>query len=383
MAKSTTTELSVPKTDITVYEKIADPEKVALAMGTAIAKSGLFGCPNIESGIVLAWECLARRRTPLSLAEDYNIIKNTLSMKYDAMLTKFRERGGKHKIIANTSEEAEIELTDWDGNKLVERYTWKEAQQEDIWKTNDKGEKIALKHNWSTPRKRRQMLWARVVSEGVKRLAPEVVKGKYTPEEIEDFDEPEAAPVKKPTLEEVMKLASEPEEAGEIVDAEFTVEQPAEEEGGSSTQEQREAIRGLFEALQVNDEQRAKALAKRGATAIRQLSYEHAQSLLEGLESRAAKLNEARAQGDSRLPNDATSADVTAPVEQSLIDEIRGLMKQNGQAAVTFSKYMETCGVAKLNQLNHEQAVLLREHLIANTMDDYFAKNPLMGYQPS
>jgi len=47
-----------------------------------------------------------------------------------------------------------------------------------------------LKFNWSTPRKRKQMLWARLVSDVVRAIAPQVVKGIYTPEEVADFDKP-------------------------------------------------------------------------------------------------------------------------------------------------------------------------------------------------
>jgi hypothetical protein len=67
-----------------------------------------------------------------------------------------------------------------------------------------------LKTNWSTPIGRQDMLWARVVSRGVRRLAPGVVCGRYTPEEITDFGDDQ--PRVKAKVEKVIaaKVVTEP-----------------------------------------------------------------------------------------------------------------------------------------------------------------------------
>jgi hypothetical protein len=79
-----------------------------------------------------------------------------------------------------------------------------------------------LKTNWSTPIGRQDMLWARVVSRGVRKLAPGVVCGRYTPEEISDFVPAETAAPPMSAIERAKSLAtsSAPAPAEVIIDAE-------------------------------------------------------------------------------------------------------------------------------------------------------------------
>jgi hypothetical protein len=69
------------------------------------------------------------------------------------------------------------------------------------------------------------MLWARVVSRGVRRLAPGVVCGRYTPEEISDI-EPSSAPVTAVKVGQVKAAepVAIPEPQDMVEDAEFVVE---------------------------------------------------------------------------------------------------------------------------------------------------------------
>ena len=109
-------------TGLTVYERMNDPIDAIKVLGTAIAKSGMFGCGSIEQGQVFALECLARGMPPLTLAERFHVVQGKLMMKYDAMLAEFHALGGKHRILSRTEEKAEIELT-IDGETHVETLT--------------------------------------------------------------------------------------------------------------------------------------------------------------------------------------------------------------------------------------------------------------------
>lgn len=187
-------------TGLTVYAA-SNAVAVIETMGRAIAKSQFIKCDNVEQGIVLAMTCYSKGIDFLTLAQRYDLIGGRLAMKSDAMLSGLRERGGKHKIVKRTEDEACVVLS-YDGQDYESRITWQEAQGEPfiysgkeseilrmIAVGNAKGLLEKIKPKYASPRARMQMLWARAVSDGVRALCPEVNSGTYTPEEIADFEE--------------------------------------------------------------------------------------------------------------------------------------------------------------------------------------------------
>ena len=70
------------------------------------------------------------------------------------------------------------------------------------------------------------MLTARLVSEAVRLLAPEVVSGVYTPEEIQDIQDPEP---EKPKQAPKAKPAPTPEPAPKTLEAEVVATDPEQE----------------------------------------------------------------------------------------------------------------------------------------------------------
>lgn len=186
-------------TDLAVYDRISDPLVAIKTLGLSIAQSGTFGTSNNAQGEVLAMECLAARVTPFTLARRFNLISNKLSMKAEAMLTAFNERGGKHAEISSTPDVAEIEIT-LDGRTKTYSLTWEQCKQEPFIYEGKEGDivkkllagdtkSLTLKPKYSTPRARAQMMWARLVSDTIRKVMPGVICGTYTPEEIEDFDD--------------------------------------------------------------------------------------------------------------------------------------------------------------------------------------------------
>ena len=157
-------------------------------LGSWLAKSGMFGCDRAEQGVVLALACHVTGMNPIELKENYHLIDGNLSKRADAMLASLLEHGGEYEILARTHEKAEIKISCGKANGTFS-LSWGEAQQEPfVWGKEDKNGKRKLKKNWATPRARMQMLWARVVSDGVRACCPQACKGTYTPEEIQDFD---------------------------------------------------------------------------------------------------------------------------------------------------------------------------------------------------
>jgi len=185
--------------NLSIFDRITDPKETAKQLGAAICESKVFGCQNAAQGEVLAWECLVLRIPPLRLAQTYHLIMGKLTMRADAMLAGLVERGGSYLVKSRTADAAAIEI-DYRGEKQLFSLTWEEAKKEPfayneldsdvvkMWAANDPKKQPTLKTKYSTPRARMQMLWARVVSDGVRTMAPEVNSGRYTPEEFDGGD---------------------------------------------------------------------------------------------------------------------------------------------------------------------------------------------------
>lgn len=362
-------------TEMTVYSRIADPLAFVREFGTEIALSKMFGCANEAQGKVFAMACLCEETNPIALSRKYHVIENNLSMKADAMLAELRARGGKHKVLERTADKASVQI-DYDGQVYVETFTWEEASQEPYVYGKDVAGKKVLKKNWATPRARRQMLWARVISEAVRTVAPEIVSGIYTPEETNDFvDE---APAAK-TVDVVQLMAAtaakvEPKAGplAEVVDAEFTVvPETTTAEPAKCTADQRKQLKTLFDSVGATKEQIDKALEKRGVKLMRNLTADQATELIESLTARAAKAVEATT-GESRLPDDTRTSDVTAPVGTTIVDEIKALLKDDLVLMKRVKTFLVDNGMSKVADLAHEDALRLQKALIMNNVENFF-----------
>ena len=169
------------------YTRMTDPLQAVERLGEMIATSGMFGCTKVEQGQVLALQCMTEKKAPLELAKTYHVIEGKLSMRADAMLAKFQLSGGTVKWTRRDDKIVEATFT-LRGNSLPFRATLEEFVANGVATGRDG----KLKDNWR--KFPRQMLSARVISEAVRLLAPEVVFGVYTPEEIQDSANSAPAP---------------------------------------------------------------------------------------------------------------------------------------------------------------------------------------------
>lgn len=150
-------------------------------IGSAIAKSGMFGVKNEAGGIVIAATCHQQGITLMDYHRTYHTIDGKPSMKADAMLAAFRKQGGKYTIVENSTSRAAATFT-FEGAKYDFEYTIEDAKRTgDCLKGDGK-----MKDIWT--KRPEDMLWARMVSRAIRRLAPEINAGLYTPEEVSDFD---------------------------------------------------------------------------------------------------------------------------------------------------------------------------------------------------
>ncbi len=347
------------------YKKIANVDAFVRATGRDIARSRLFGCESEEQGNVLALECYATRTPPLSLAKRFDLIGGRLSMKADAMLADFVADGGQYDIVEYSTEACEI-IFRYANHALPLRITWEAAQKEN-WPFGkaDKSGNRALKTGWSTPIGRQDMLWARVISRGVRRVAPHIVAGRYTPDELADFVE---------TPEQV---------AGEVIDASFEIvagESPTGDElltqstpvedtrdeapDGGATPAQTEAIRRLYEVLSVPLAKQEEILAKRNVNALRSLTAKQADELIAKLQQMVDA---------SQVPPEATSVEVDGPVDQALIDQIKeqiGIAVQTGMPGMAddVKRMLAECGAMRLAGLTVRQGQVMLKAVTARNL---------------
>ena len=145
---------------IAVYKNVSEPLVFIREMGSAFTKSQMFGCNSEPQGQVLAMACITSGTDPLSLIRKYHLVSGNVSMRAEAMLAGFNERGGIHKILSRTSEFASVELTYQDQSNVFS-LTFEEAKAEPFCWKKDKADKTGntkiISDNYATPRKRTQM----------------------------------------------------------------------------------------------------------------------------------------------------------------------------------------------------------------------------------
>jgi len=177
---------------------VSDLEKMA----AAVASSKLFGVTTSEQAMALMLVAQAEGLHPATAARDYHIIAGRPTLKADAMLARYLASGGKVEWHEHTDSKVAATFTHPQGGSL--RIEWDMAR----------AKQAELKSPMWT-KYPRQMLRARVISEGVRATNPAVAVGVYTPEEAEDFE-----PAKRPRKEKDMGAAIVVPETGEVISRE-------------------------------------------------------------------------------------------------------------------------------------------------------------------
>ncbi len=146
-------------------------------MGQYIAASRLYGVRTPEQAIAIMLVSQAEGRHPALAARDYHIIDGTPSLKIDAMYTRFQSAGGAIKWGRYDDEAVSATFSHPQGGQVEVEWTIARAAQAGL----------ASKMNWK--KYPRQMLRARVLSEGIRTVCPGVAVGIYSTEEVRDFDD--------------------------------------------------------------------------------------------------------------------------------------------------------------------------------------------------
>lgn len=181
-----------------VISNIADMKFLA----ESIVKSNLFGIKKFEEAIVLMAISQAEGRHPALAARDYDIIQGRPSKKSEAMLRDFLTSGGSIKWHALDDTIADATFSHPAGGSV--RIAW------DMKRAVAAG--LGTKDMWK--KYPRQMLRARVVSEGIRTVCPMATSGMYVPEEVQDFDDAKGNG-KQPAMMDVTPERPEPSEPAE------------------------------------------------------------------------------------------------------------------------------------------------------------------------
>ena len=202
------------------------------AMADAIVASKLWGQTTVPQVIALMLMAEAEGRHVASAMQDYIVISGKPSLKAEAMLGRFQRAGGHIRWTHMTDEKVAAIFSHPQCDPVEIEWDMARARQAQL--TNQMWKKYP-----------RQMLRARVISEGVRTAFPGALGGMYAPEEVIDFEQPVRSP--PPTPARGQLAASE--EPGQV-------EQPREP---TSFHDEVSNVPGGFRSLktiEVDEEQR-------------------------------------------------------------------------------------------------------------------------------
>jgi hypothetical protein len=189
--------------DLVKFEHAAQPQRRSFdevnAMAHAIVESKLWGQTTVPQVIALMLMAEAEGRHVASAMQDYIVISGKPSLKAEAMLGRFQRAGGH------------VRWTHMSDEKVAAIFSHPQCDPVEIeWDMARARQAQIASQMWK--KYPRQMLRARVISEGVRTAFPGALGGMYAPEEVMDFEPARqpAAPVIAPTTHaEVMAIAQE------------------------------------------------------------------------------------------------------------------------------------------------------------------------------
>lgn len=154
-----------------------------MALANAFAESRMFGIASPQQALSLMALCECEGIHPAAAIRDYHIIDGKPSLKAEAMLTRFQASGGKIQWITYTDDEVTAKFQHPQGGELTITWDMERAKQAGLGPGVTKNGQPNM---WS--KFPRSMLRSRVISEGIRMMAPGILSGMYAPEEVMDFD---------------------------------------------------------------------------------------------------------------------------------------------------------------------------------------------------
>jgi len=145
-------------------------------LAQAVVAGGLFGVKTQEQALSLMLLAQAEGIHPMIAARDYNIIDGKPALKADAMLARYQHSGGK------------ISWKEMNDTCVIGVFSHPAGGTVTIDWTMERARVAGLGGKAMWTKYPRQMLRARVISEGIRATFPSGIVGVHTPEEVMDFD---------------------------------------------------------------------------------------------------------------------------------------------------------------------------------------------------
>lgn len=171
--------------DIALYNQILNPNgfQQVKELAKELAKSQLLGVNSESQGIVLLLACISQGIDPLTFNNRYNIIQGKVAIKTDYLHSCFLRSGGSvdWKVTTNGECTAEFKHRTHCPNGMTITITLKDLI--------DSGVALDRSGNLKTNYKMHcaAMLRARVLSAGIRAIAPMITDGYYVESEVVDF----------------------------------------------------------------------------------------------------------------------------------------------------------------------------------------------------
>jgi hypothetical protein len=375
-------------------------------IGDDIARSQMFSCKNEAQGRVIALSCLTTGRDILSVPEEYYLMNNKLTLQASAMLGRLVKCGGEYQVNEHSPNRCAITIQ-YKGRKYEGEITWEDAKQEPFVYAGKQAEvlellsgpaeghsKLRLSGNYATPRRRMQHLWARVVSDSVRVIAPDLVSGSYTPEEVADFSgivSKESSDIL--TIRDFGNATLSPGEFRQLSDKknETTTEIPS---PGSpyptamAVESQLENVSYLVKQLSIPQDALAKIYEKRGVVSAADMTQlqagEFIEFLRQKLEEKQAALNAAKQSAPTTADDSSSTHEpitqvrlegpVTPDLEARVRDKIKEVAQSNGQGKEFTDKIklkLDASGM-KLKDLTYRDADKLLACLTNMQIEEFF-----------
>ncbi len=159
------------------------PFEQMLKLAEAFADSSMFGFKSTSDALALMAIAEAEGRHPAIIARDYHIVLGRPTLKADAMLARFQSSGGTVRWIKLDETEAEGEFSHPRGGSITLKWTLEMAKKAGV-----------LKQDSGWTKYPRAMLRARVSSEAIRAIYPEVICGSHTEDEVREIVEKDITP---------------------------------------------------------------------------------------------------------------------------------------------------------------------------------------------
>lgn len=227
---------------MSALSKHQEPARVAQmdelrAFAEAAVASKFYGFSNPDQMLPLMMVAQAQGRSFVSVVEEYSVIQGRPALKAEAMLSRFQRAGGH------------IKWTELSDTRCAAVFSHPQCDPVEIDWDLERAKQAQL-NNPMWKKYPRNMLKARVISDGVRTAYPACLGGMYTPEEVQDFEPAAVSPSRSAVAQDATpRVPALPEAGGVVSDAPPPV----------SFHDQRSNVAGGFKSLktiEVDEEQR-------------------------------------------------------------------------------------------------------------------------------